>query len=184
MPVTSFRRLLVVAACGIPFCGCEVRDEEARAGPSAAWFETMARRLSEGQAAVRGRAATGGVEWVDGFAVGSRRAADGGLPMLLVFRAAWCRWSGDLVDTALAEERMAAVAGRVVCISIDADREPEICRSFGILAFPTVIVLDTERRERFRATGAAARRGLASALEAAVAPPGRRVAELPPPPSR
>lgn len=178
------RRLLVIAACGLPPIGCEVRDEEARTGPSAVWLETTARRLNDGRSMAVSRTGGGSIEGVDGFAAGSRRATDAGLPMLLVFRASWCRWSGDFVESVLADERMAAAAGQVVCVAIDADREAAVCRSFGVRTFPTLLVLDADRRERFRATGAAARRGLAAALETAVAPPASRVAELPNPVSR
>jgi hypothetical protein len=177
------RTLLAIAACGILLPGCEVRDEEVRTGPSAAWLETMARRLGDTPGKVTSRT-DGGVECIDGFAAGSRRAADAGLPMLLVFRAGWCRWSGTLVASVLADERIAAASGRIVCIAIDADREAAVCRSFGVRTFPTLIVLDADRRERFRATGAAARRGLAAALETAVAPATGRVAELPDRPAR
>lgn len=176
--MTPIRRLLAIAACGIPLLGCEVRDEQPRSGPSAAWLETMARRLGDRPAKVAARTG-GGVECIDGFAAGSRRATDARLPMLLVFRASWCRWSGDLVESVLADSRMAAAPGRVVCVAIDADREAAVCRSFGVRAFPTLIVLDADRQERFRATGAAARSGLAAALETAVAPAAGRVAELP-----
>jgi hypothetical protein len=45
-----------------------------------------------------------------------------------------------------------------------------------VAAFPTVIVLDADRREQFRASGAAARQGLATALEGVLARPRSRVA--------
>lgn len=181
MPGRPVRRLLGIAVCGCLVGGCEVRDEEARTGPPAAWYETIARRLDSRPAEPRVRTPTGGaVECLDGFAAGARRARDGGLPMLLVFRAAWCRWSGDLVESVVGDARMASAAGRIVCVSVDADREPAICRSFGVQTFPTVLVLDSDRKERFRATGAEARRGLAAALEAACQPEeGPRVADLP-----
>lgn len=177
MPV---HRLLGVAVCGCLLVGCEVRDEEARSGPAATWYEATAIRLDADSATPPGRATAGGAECIDGFAAGSRRARDGGLPMLLVFRAAWCRWSGDLVERVLADARMVSAAGRVVCVAVDADREPVVCRSFGVQAFPTVLVIDTGGQERFRATGADARRGLPAAIEAACAEPdGLRVAGLP-----
>jgi hypothetical protein len=181
--MTLLRTFFAITACGILLPGCEVRDEEARTGPSAAWLETMARRLGDKPAKAASRT-DGGVECIDGFTSGARRATDAGLPMLLVFRASWCRWSGTLVATMLADERMAAASGRIVCVAIDADREAAVCRSFGVRTFPTLIVLDADRRERFRATGAAARRGLAAALETAVAPTAGRIAELPDRPAR
>lgn len=186
MPGNPLRRLLGIAAGGCLLVGCEVRDEEARRGPSAAWVETMASRLNAEPAEPPSRGGpAGGAEFVDGFAAGSRRARDGGLPLLLVFRAAWCRWSGDLLESVVANAEMISAAGRVVCVSIDADREPAVCRSFGVHTFPTVVVLDAGRQERFRATGAAARRGLATAIEAACGPrAGSRVADVPGPAPR
>jgi len=182
MPRLSPPSLLVIV-CVTLLGGCEVRDEEVRSGPPPAWSASVARRLHDDADGGRSRTG-GGPEWLDGFQAGSRRATEADLPMLLVFRAGWCRWSGDLVEAAFADERLAATAGRLVCVSIDADREAAVCRSFGVHAFPTVVVLDPDGHERFRATGAAARRGLATALAAAVGTTRPRVAAQPADPAR
>ena len=166
----------IALACSLAATGCDVRDEEARTEPAAAWLETTAMRLAEPTATLANRPATSGVECCDGFETGSRRASEAGLPLLLVFRASWCRWSGDLVDAVVADDRLATAGGRVICASIDADRDAAVCRSFGVAAFPTVIVLDANRREEFRATGAAAHQGLATALEGVLARPRERIA--------
>jgi hypothetical protein len=173
-------RLMPIACGGLLALGCEVRDEEARSGPAAEWLEATARRLSDSQIQpTQAASAPRGLECIDGFAAGSRRAAEEGLPMLLVFRASWCRWSGDLADALATDAHLAAAAGRVICVSIDADHEAAVCRSFGVDAFPTVIVLGPDSRERFRGSGSAARRGLATAVQAALRPNGRRVAAFP-----
>ncbi len=169
-----------IACGGLLALGCEVRDEEARSGPATEWLEATARRLGDPQATpATSTSPVRGVECIDGFAAGSKRAAEEGLPLLLIFRASWCRWSGELTEALAGDERLATTAGRVVCVSIDADREAAVCRSFGVAAFPTVIVIGPDSRERFRGSGAAARRGLAGALQAALAPAGRRVAGFP-----
>ncbi len=167
---------LLALACGLIAAGCDVRDEQARPGPAAAWLETTAMRLSSPAATLAARPANPAIECCDGFENGSRRASEAGLPLLLVFRARWCRWSGDLVDAVVADERLASAGGRFICASIDADRDAATCRSFGVAMFPTVIVLDADRREQFRASGAAARQGLATALEGILARPRSRVA--------
>jgi hypothetical protein len=172
--------LCFALGCALLAAGCDVRDEQARSGPATPWLESTARRLATPVAPEVARPMGGRVECFDGFEAGSRRAAEAGLPLMLVFRATWCRWSGDLMETVLADGRLAALGGRFVCVSIDADREAAICRSFGVGAFPTVILLDADRREQFRATGAAARQGLAAAVETAVLRPRSRVAGLPP----
>jgi len=160
--------------------GCDVRDEEARGGQRSPWFPQVVDRLAApSHRSVEAPSSGRSIEFIDGYAAGSRRAADGGLPMLLVFRASWCRWSDAFVADAGGEPQLAGLAGRVVCVAIDADREPATCRSFGVHAFPTAIVLDRERRESFRAAGADARVGLAVALESALDETPRRIAGQP-----
>jgi hypothetical protein len=159
--------LCFALGCGLLAAGCDVRDEQARSGPATPWLESTARRLAEPVPPEVARPTGGRIECCDGFETGSRRAA-------------WCRWSGDLMETLLADGRLAALGGRFVCASIDADREAALCRSFGVSGFPTVILLDADRREQFRATGTAARLGLAAAVETAVLRPRPRVAGLPP----
>ncbi len=181
MPPPRVSRRVLLAGCGgLLAIGCEVRDEEARAGPAAEWLEATAQRLSQGPATgPQAAVPAAGLEWIEGFEAGSRRAAERGLPLLLIFRAAWCRWSGELAEKVMADEQLLAATGRIVCASIDADREAAVCRSFGVRVFPTIIVLDADRRERFRGSGRAARRGLDGGLQAALAPAGRRIAAFP-----
>ncbi len=165
--------------------GCDVRDEEARRGPQSPWLPHVVDRLAApSQRSVETTTSGRSIEFIDGYAAGSRDATDGGLPMLLVFRASWCRWSDAFVADAVGEPRLTGLAGRFVCVAVDADRDPVTCRSFGVHAFPTAIILDRERRETFRATGADARSGLAVALESALEDSPRRIAGQPAPPSR
>jgi len=178
MPRPSLR-FLVALACGCWATGCDVRDEQARSGPTDAWLETTVRRLASPAAGRADRPTSRTIECCEGFETGSRRASEAGLPLLLVFRASWCRWSGDLVDAVVADERLADAGGRFVCAAIDADRDAAVCRSFGVAAFPAVILLDADRRERFRAVGGAARQGLAAALEGVLDQPRARVARVP-----
>lgn len=168
-------------AAALLLAGCDVRDEEARRGTGAPWLTPAVERMAgPSQRAVPTPAGGGrGVDYVDGYAAGSRRAADAGLPMLLIFRASWCRWSEGLVAETLSDPRLAAMSGKFVAVNVDADRDAAACRSFGVRVFPTVIVLDRDRRENFRASGAAARAGLAVAVESALAAEPRRVAGQP-----
>lgn len=172
--------LCLAVGCGLLAVGCDVRDEQARSGPATPWLESTARRLQAPLPTEVTRPVGGRLECSAGYEAGSRRATEAGLPLVLVFRASWCRWSGGLLTAMVADDRLAALNGRFVCVSIDADREAATCRSFGVSGFPTVILLDADRREQFRATGAAARLGLAAAVESAVRRPRSRVAGLPP----
>ena len=99
--------------------------------------------------------------------------------LLLEFVALGAIWGSSFLFMRLCGPEFGVVAtagGRVICASIDADRDAAVCRSFGVAAFPTVIVLDADRREEFRASGAAAHQGLATALEGVLARPRDRIA--------
>ncbi len=155
--------------------GCSVRDEQAVDAGTGSWWSSSSSGSRAagliGPPATPEQAAV--IEYVDGFDAGTRRAADAGLPMLVVFRAAWCRWSGELVQAVVADPRVVALSRRFVCVAVDADRHQPACRDFDIRAFPTVILLDTGRTERFRATGSSAASGLAAAMGDLLASPGR-----------
>ena len=160
--------------------GCDIRDEQPRVESDSPWLEAVARRI---EADATGETATGSdirlpAEPITDFASGARRAAVERLPLLLVFQARWCRWSGEVVETLRSDARLSDDAGRFVCATVDADHDAAVCRSFGVTMFPTVIVLDETGRERFRATGRGARRNLSAALAAAL-DPGLRVGSLP-----
>ncbi len=142
--------------------GCEVRDEQATQ-PTLQW---LAAAHVDGPPGVDNRRAAAAlrIEYVEGYEAGLRRAADGGLPMLVVFRAAWCRWSGELAQGALTERQTVDLSRRFVCVIVDADRDEATCRRFGIGGFPTVVLIDASGEERFRATGSAAAGGLTAAM--------------------
>lgn len=152
--------LLAVAACG-----CDMRDETVPAAAENVVWPTAADRPDGGRLAVSRRAAAVGYVADSGSAVG--RAAAEGRPLLLVFGASWCRWTGELTRGPLADPAVVARTHRFVCAYVDADRDEETCRAFAVDAFPTVIVIDADGRERFRAAGAAAAGDLAAALDAA-----------------
>jgi hypothetical protein len=109
-------------------------------------------------------AATPAIEYLEGFDAGGRRAGDSALPMLVVFRADWCPWSGELARAVVADDRVVELSRRFVCVAVDADRDAEACRRFDVRTFPTVLLLDADGGERFRATGSSAATGLAGAM--------------------
>jgi len=168
---------LLVAAVSTVAIGCSMRDEQAVSGGESRWW-SAARSGSGGAGllpAATAPAAAAVIEYVEGFDAGSKRAAEAGLPIVVVFRAAWCRWSGELVQAAVANPQIVECSRRFVCVAVDADRHPDTCREFEVQAFPTVIVLDADRTERYRGTGSSAVAGLAAAMgEVLAAPPRAR----------
>jgi hypothetical protein len=168
--------LVCLAGCGA--VGCDVRDEQVGT-PSTRepWPRVVA--FPHGPLGDPRQAApvSPGIEYVEGYEAGSRQAAAAGLPLLLVFRASWCRWSGEIARGPLADPAVVARSRRLVCVTVDADRDAATCRAFGVTAFPTVMVIDADGQVRHRATGAEAAVDLATALERVLGPaPRGRVA--------
>ena len=139
--------------------GCEVRDEHAAPMP-ADWTVMPG---AESRPLLRDDALPTAIEYVEGCDSGLRRAADDRRPLLVVFRAPWCRWSTELSRGPLADPRLVDLSRSFVCVAVDGEREAAACRRFGVDRFPTVLLLDEAGGERFRATGAAAS-GLADAM--------------------
>ena len=152
--------------------GCDIQDEPVRPAATDAIWPLVAREAT-GRDMPRGdHAPRPGIEYVEGYEAGRRRAATEQLPMLIVFRASWCRWSCELTQGALADRGVVSLARRFVCVTADADRDATTCKDFGVSGFPTVVVIDAQGQERFRATGSAAAGGLATALRDVLDAPG------------
>lgn len=170
---------ILAAALGAAVTGCHVRDERATAGTDGRWWTAPARPAGGLIGAGTGTPTVApAIDYVDGYEAGARRAAETGVPMLVVFRAAWCRWSGELVQAAVADPRIVRLSRRFVCMAVDADRHADTCRRFGVQAFPTVVIIDASGTERFRATGSAASADIAAAMDEVLAdePRPRRIA--------
>ena len=172
LPLAAALLTFVVVAVVVTV-GCDVRDEPVQPAAADSIWPLVAQQASLRQTMPRGdHAPTPGIEYVEGYDAGRRRAETEQLPMLIVFRAAWCRWSGECAQGALADRSVVSLARRFVCVTADADRDAATCKTFGVSGFPTVVVLDALGRERFRATGSSAAGGLATALRAVLADPG------------
>lgn len=152
------------AAClaALLLAGCQVRDEPVKPPDRQTFWPAAARPQAGGSA---GRDANG-VAYVDDYAAAARRAGAEGRPLLIVFRASWCRWSAELARGPLVDPRLVALTRRCVCTQVDADRDAATCRTFAVAAFPTVVVVGVDGRECFRGAGMSATAGLAAALDA------------------
>ena len=170
--------LLVATALA---AGCSVRDERAVGSGAPAWWATATGEARHGLVAEPSgsEASVPTIDYVDGFAAGERRAAETGRPMLVVFGADWCRWSGDLAAAVSSDPELVPLARRTICVSVDADRDAAACERFSVRAFPTVVLFDAAGNERFRGTGSSITSSLAAALADVLARPASapRIAE-------
>lgn len=162
-PAGSWWAAALVAGAAV---GCDIRDERVHAPQARSpWPNAVAfphGPLAEPRTA---SATLPSIEYVEGYEAGARRATASRLPQLLVFRASWCRWSREITRGPLSDPVLVARSRRFVCVTIDADRDAVTCSDFGVTAFPTVVVIDAEGQERYRATGAEAAVDLAATLE-------------------
>lgn len=78
------------------------------------------------------------VRFVEGFASGRQQALAEGKPMLVFFSAQWCDYCHSMADEIAADDRFVQLAERFVCVLVDADGEPQVCRELRVRAFPTI----------------------------------------------
>jgi len=158
----------IATALLVAVMGCDIRDE----APRPPRPQTLL-----GGGITGGDRAAPMIEYVGGYEAGRQRAAAEQRPLLLVCTAGWCRFSADLAQRTLRDPRLVALSRRAVCVLLDADRDHETCRTMGVRAFPTLIVLDAAGTERLRVVGRSSPAALATALEQALEP--RRLALAP-----
>ncbi len=82
--------------------------------------------------------ARGQIQFVDGYWQGYEQATREGKPMLLFFTAPWCEYCHQMANEAFVQEQVVSLSQRFVCILIDADREPDVCRQFQVRGYPTI----------------------------------------------
>ncbi|MFM8805694.1 MAG: thioredoxin domain-containing protein [Planctomycetia bacterium] len=104
------------------------------------------------------------IEYVEGYEAGLRRATAEDRPMLVIFRAAWCRWCAELAQGPLLDQRLVRLSRQFVCVGVDADRHADDCRRFGVKQFPTVILATSAGEEIRRWTGCPTADELATAM--------------------
>ncbi len=78
------------------------------------------------------------IEFVRGYASGYERAQQAGKPMLVFFTAEWCHYCRQMAREVFTDRRVVQLSRQFVCVLVDADEEPEVCRRFQVRGYPTV----------------------------------------------
>ena len=76
--------------------------------------------------------------FVNGYLRGYEEARNQGKPMLVLFTVSGCGYCEQMIREASADEQVVRLSARFVCILVDADQEPEICREFRVRGYPTI----------------------------------------------
>ena len=149
--------LCLVALLGLAvFAGCEARcpaDSPARQIPSAS---------------PRTHQTPEGLLFVRGYLQGYEQAREAGQPMLVFFTVPGCGYCEQMAREASADEQVVQLSRRFVCILVDADTEPEICREFRVRAYPTIQFISPQGVPLNRVTGKTPAGQLASQMQAAL----------------
>jgi len=78
------------------------------------------------------------IEFVHGYRQGTQAAHEQGKPMLLFFTAEWCGYCHAMERETLRDPQIVALSKQFVCVIVDADAEPDVCRLFRVRGYPTV----------------------------------------------
>ncbi len=88
--------------------------------------------------------------------------------MLVFFAAPDCSFCQQMVREASADEQVVHLSRRFVCILVDADTEPDVCREFRVRAYPTIQFMSPRGVPLNRVTGKTPASQLASQMQAAL----------------
>lgn len=156
-------RLDVVRTCALLaatlLAGCEFGVE----GTSPPGAEYPHARSSSG-----GRISGGHLSFVSNYEQGFRQAATDGKPMLVFFTAPWCKFCHQMADEAFTHPQVVSLSSHFVCILVDADAEPAVCRQFKVTGFPTIQFLSARGMPLERIVGKKPGHRLMMAMQAAL----------------
>jgi protein disulfide-isomerase len=90
------------------------------------------------QAAPASGGQTETIAFVQGYRQGCQAAREQGKPMLLFFTAEWCGYCHAMERETLHDPQIVALSKQFVCVLVDADAEPDVCRLYRVRGYPTV----------------------------------------------
>lgn len=116
----------------------------------------------------------GRLKFVSGFEQGLAQAQREGKPVLLFFTAPWCGFCHQMAHEAFTHDQVVTLSDRFVCVLVDADEQPEICREFRVRGYPTIQFLSPRGVPLNRVTGKKPGHQLVMEMQAALQAVARR----------
>jgi len=165
----------VLLAAVLAGCGVGTQPAAAPDAAHSAASPPVGEAPSEGAArSALPQVARGNLQFVDGYAQGLQRAQADHKPMLVFFTAEWCHFCHQMADEAFTSPQVVSLAQQFVCVLVDADAEPEVCRQFRVQAFPTVQFVSARGVPLNRVVGKKPGHQLMMAMQAALQSVARR----------
>jgi len=109
------------------------------------------------------------IPWLEDHDLGMELARASERPMVLVLYASWCSWSRKLLNEAMADLRIRALAQDFVWVKVDSDQQRELGERYGQNGFPLTVVVGPDGRVLKRLDGFKDPRSLRQELRAAAA---------------
>jgi thiol:disulfide interchange protein len=135
--------------------GCQTE-----ATPTSAALPTV---LEAGQVVRRGS-----IEFVRGWALGRRVAAERGQPCLVFFTTSWCTYCRQMEGSTFKDPVIAELAKEFVCVLVDGDEEKDVCARLQVTGFPTVELISPAGSSLGRLTGWQSAPRMVHSLQAAL----------------
>ena len=120
------------------------------------------------------RLARGHLLFVEGYAQGYEQAMSQGKPMLMFFTAQWCHFCHQMADEAFTHPQVVSLSEHFVCVLIDVDAEPDVCRQFQVSRYPTIQFVSPRGVPLERIVGKQPGHQLMMAMQAALQSVARR----------
>lgn len=130
------------------------------------------------------RVARGYLRFIEGYPQGYSQAVREAKPMLLFFTAEWCHFCHQMADEAFTHPQVVSLSEQFVCILVDADLEPDVCRQFQVTGYPTIQFLSSRGVPLERIVGKKPGHQLMMSMQAALQSLARRADEAEETPSR
>lgn len=86
-------------------------------------------------------AAADPVEWRTDYTTARKEAEEKKLPLVVVVGTEQCVYCRKLESTTFADkETLALLAGKVILLKVDANKEPEFCKAMRVTIYPTTVI--------------------------------------------
>lgn len=90
------------------------------------------------------QAAEGVLPWGDDLAQGLQEARKTGKCVVVDFSASWCGWCKKMDQDTFPDPGVQELLGRCLRVRVDADKNTELVRQYGVKGLPTLLILDSD----------------------------------------